>query len=196
MIGRRKGQPAEPAETQVPPLVDGGTELTRRRFTIRAIAAIGGACATVVAIPIAAMTTAAGWRARSPLRFLSNSIAPTLRSNDWSQVGALTDFEVGVPKHVEIERDIVDGWVTEHASIAAYVVRDSDTEARVLDPHCTHLGCPLSWSGGAGRFLCPCHGGAFGADGVPVSGPPPRPLDGYETRVDGGQVMIRTLLES
>lgn len=196
MIGRWNRRPANPAVTPIPSPDGGGSGLTRRRFTIRAIAAIGGACATVLAIPIAAMTTASGWKARSPFRFLSNSVAPTLRSDEWAAVGALTDFEVGVPKHVEIDRDVVDGWVSEQAAIAMFVIRDSDTAARVLDPHCTHLGCPLSWSGGAARFVCPCHGGAFDVNGAPVAGPPPRSLDQYETRVDGGQVMIRSLLES
>ena len=64
----------------------------------------------------------------------------------------------------------------------------------VFDPHCTHLGCPLSWSNGAAAFVCPCHGGMFGSTGAVLSGPAPRPMIRYETRIEGGEVFIGTFV--
>ena len=36
---------------------------------------------------------------------------------------------------------------------------------------CTHLGCPTRWSPVESKFLCPCHGSAFDADGINIAGP-------------------------
>ncbi len=42
---------------------------------------------------------------------------------------------------------------------------------------CTHLSCPVIPQPERGRFFCPCHEGVFNiATGVPMSGPPRRPL--------------------
>jgi menaquinol-cytochrome c reductase iron-sulfur subunit len=94
-----------------------------------------------------------------------------------------------------IERPIVDGWVERIAPVGVYVLRESDSKATVIDPHCTHLGCPVEWSSGSGSFLCPCHGGSFDPEGYPTSGPPPRRLDTYETRVVDGEVQFRKLTD-
>jgi hypothetical protein len=42
----------------------------------------------------------------------------------------------------------------------------------------------------AGNFICPCHGGVYDFSGKVIGGPPPRPLDRFQTRVQGGQVEI------
>ena len=94
------------------------------------------------------------------------------------------------------DRPIVDGWVVRDAPVGVYVLREGDDKATVLDPHCTHLGCPVEWSGGSGNFLCPCHGGSFDPEGYPVAGPPPRRMDVYETRVKDGEVQFRELTEA
>ena len=36
---------------------------------------------------------------------------------------------------------------------------------------CPHLGCRPAWDQAGGRFLCPCHGSAFAADGRRLAGP-------------------------
>ena len=57
-----------------------------------------------------------------------------------------------------------------------------------LDARCTHMGCPVLLT--AEGFVCPCHAGRYDADGRPVSGPPPRPLDVLRVTEDGGVVVI------
>ncbi len=170
------------------------TDPSRRRFLIRVATVLGGAIAAVLAVPVAGFMTAPGWGARTAPKLLSTTVAPTLRSEDWASVGRVTDFEVGVPKYLEVERHIVDGWVTEDAPVGVHVVRTTDEDVVVFDPHCTHLGCPLSWSNGAAAFVCPCHGGMFGSTGAVLSGPAPRPMIRYETRTEGGEVFIGTFV--
>lgn len=174
--------------------VPGGSDPSRRRFMIRVMTVLGGAIAAVLAIPVAGFATAPGWQAKTPPKLLSTSVAPTLRSDEWTSVGKIVDFEVGVPKYLEVERHVVDGWVSENAPIGIQVVRTTDDEVVVFDPHCTHLGCPLSWSTGADAFLCPCHGGSFNSTGEVVSGPPPHPMIRYETQTTGGEVFIGTFV--
>ncbi len=53
---------------------------------------------------------------------------------------------------------------------------------------CTHLSCAVLWNRTQGRIDCPCHNGEFDPrDGVPIAGPPPRPLPRVllEERADG-----------
>ncbi len=37
---------------------------------------------------------------------------------------------------------------------------------------CPHLGCKVHWQRDERQFFCPCHGGAFDAEGRPTAGPP------------------------
>jgi len=55
---------------------------------------------------------------------------------------------------------------------------------------CTHLGCGVHWEQDDQTFLCPCHGGRFGPNGVVLSGPPPAPLPRYATVVEQGAVYV------
>jgi isorenieratene synthase len=56
--------------------------------------------------------------------------------------------------------------------------------AAAFDLRCTHQGCPVqpivpaagAATTAAAGFACPCHGGRYDEAGVPVAGPPPRPL--------------------
>jgi cytochrome b6-f complex iron-sulfur subunit len=56
---------------------------------------------------------------------------------------------------------------------------------------CTHLGCVVAWDQHKNVIHCPCHEGIFNpTTGQVVSGPPPRPLSGYELAVKDGKVLI------
>ena len=59
-----------------------------------------------------------------------------------------------------------------------------------ISTRCAHLGCPVRWHQASEKFICPCHGGAYGSDGKVETGPPVRPLDRFETRVEGGRVFV------
>jgi len=59
-----------------------------------------------------------------------------------------------------------------------------------ITSRCSHLGCSVLWVEASERFICPCHGSVFDAEGVRVSGPAPRPLDRFYTRLFDGQVQV------
>jgi Rieske Fe-S protein len=192
-IDRTPSGPVEPGSTASGESRDRSAALSRRSFVVRVLGLIGGAIATILGIPVAGFALAPGWQARTPVRVLSNPIVPTLRSSGLTSVGKLADFEVGVPQYVTVDRPVVDGWVEENAPVGVHVVRTSETDIAVFDPHCTHLGCPLAWSSGSRSFACPCHGGSFNSAGEVIAGPPPRPMTRYETRVQDGEVFIGAL---
>jgi Rieske Fe-S protein len=169
--------------------------VSRRTFVIRAMSVLGALAVAIVAVPTAAFMSAPGWLSTAPKRLLSHTVSPAQRSEEWTSAGPIDRLRLGQPQHMIIERAIVDGWVKRDAPVGVFVLRESDTKAVVLDPHCTHLGCPVEFSTGSGSFLCPCHGGAFDPEGFPSGGPPSRRLDAYETRVEDGEIHFRHLLD-
>ena len=74
--------------------------------------------------------------------------------------------------------------------VPVQVVREGQS-LRALSTVCPHLGCRVRWEGQEQRFFCPCHNAAFDREGKVVSGPPPRPLDRYETEVVDGSVYLK-----
>jgi Rieske Fe-S protein len=60
----------------------------------------------------------------------------------------------------------------------------------VLSDVCTHLSCKVHWDETQAAFVCPCHDAEFDARGHVVSGPPPRPLDRFEAKIENDQLLI------
>ena len=111
----------------------------------------------------------------------------------WLRAGALADLtpNVPVPKVLAISRQ--DGWYRQRARQTVFVVWDGGKTVHALSATCTHLGCQVRWDPGSTTFRCPCHGGVFDVQGAVVEGPPPRPLDRVEARIDtaGSDVLVR-----
>ncbi len=64
------------------------------------------------------------------------------------------------------------------------ILVNSEKGLKALSTTCTHLGCKTYWEPDKDRFYCPCHEAVFDTEGNVVSGPPPRPLDSYDVKVD------------
>jgi menaquinol-cytochrome c reductase iron-sulfur subunit len=90
----------------------------------------------------------------------------------------------------------IDGWKIASEKMAAWVVRRPGGEVVAFGPQCTHLGCAYHWEDGRNEFVCPCHNSTFGIDGKVLSGPAPRPLDRYQTRLDGNKLLIGPMVRS
>jgi Rieske Fe-S protein len=77
----------------------------------------------------------------------------------------------------------------EYAGEPAEVVRTaSGVVARSL--LCSHFGCRVQWEAAKERYQCPCHQGAFDAEGRPVAGPPTRPLRALPVEVAGRDILV------
>ncbi len=110
------------------------------------------------------------------------------------EVASLADMEVGTPQEVVFYRTRIDGWKTSKDKTTAWVVKTAPDAAIAFSPQCPHLGCIYHWEEDDMEFLCPCHASAFATDGRILAGPAPRPLDRYASKVEGGKLLIGSVI--
>ena len=77
-----------------------------------------------------------------------------------------------------------------HGTTPLFVVRSSSTEIGAVSAICTHLRCIIKWSRDTRRFVCPCHAGAFDADGNVLFGPPKSALRQYPAEVRADEIIV------
>ncbi len=149
---------------------------SRRRFLSGAIAAMGGVITAVVGIPAIAYIVGP---------------ALTQQAVEWIQLGSVRKVEKGTPTLFKVTLTHQTGWVTSQEEIDAYVLTDDGQNFVALSNICTHLGCRLRWIPEQGKFFCPCHNGIFNKDGSIVSGPQPRPMDRFQTKLENDTIFIK-----
>jgi len=80
----------------------------------------------------------------------------------------------------------------EGSNSTVLVVRDTSTNNLLaVNPTCTHAGCIVAWQATAQKFVCPCHGSAFGSDGKVLKGPAKKPLKTYQAKIENNSVMVK-----
>ncbi len=112
------------------------------------------------------------------------------RTREWRPLGSIEKVDVGTPTLFKARIERTTGWVTEEEKVSVYVITEDGREFRGLSNICTHLACRVRWIEDKEVFYCPCHNGVFAKTGEVISGPPPRPLDEFELRVEGGQIQV------
>jgi menaquinol-cytochrome c reductase iron-sulfur subunit len=153
--------------------------LTRRNFYIGAIYGLGAAIGAALGLPAAIYLL----------------LPPKLRKADqWVEIGDVTRLAPNSATEMTFRRNRVDGWKVSSEKATAWVVKQADNSVVAFGPQCTHLGCAYHWDEGKTEFICPCHNSLFSIDGKVTSGPAPRPLDRYETRVDGKKLLLGRLI--
>jgi menaquinol-cytochrome c reductase iron-sulfur subunit len=155
---------------------DEGKQINRRTFIGFATWAIGGLISISVGIPA-----------------VSYIVGPSLQKKDtqeWIRIGSASKVEVGTPTLFKVKINKQVGWIVNEAELAVYILTANGIDFLALSNICTHLGCRVRWISDQGKFFCPCHNAVFDQDGQVVSGPPPRPLDHYQVKVENGQLFI------
>jgi Rieske Fe-S protein len=92
----------------------------------------------------------------------------------WISVGQSSDYTVGETKLFKEDK--------------LYVIR-TKTGFEAMSAACTHLGCVVDRETD-GTYLCPCHKSAFDAKGLVTHGPAKKPLVWYQTKEEGGTVLV------
>jgi menaquinol-cytochrome c reductase iron-sulfur subunit len=127
-------------------------------------------------------------------------LAPALRHparEGWIKLGDVAAFEHGVPTKVDFPETVADAWVATRVLRRVWVYTDDGLHFTVFNGHCPHLGCAFQFDAEPvpqyhrepNVFHCPCHHGVFDRKtGAVLAGPPPRPLDRLETKIENGAV--------
>ena len=115
------------------------------------------------------------------------------KEEEWIEVGDISRIGTNSPVEMSFRRNRVDGWKVLSEKSTAWVVKTADDKITAFGPQCTHLGCAYHWEEGKNEFLCPCHTSLFAIDGKVIGGPAPRPLDRYDTRVEGKKLLVGRL---
>jgi menaquinol-cytochrome c reductase iron-sulfur subunit len=119
-------------------------------------------------------------------------VSPTFRRvapEDWIKLGEADLFEVDTPTKVDFVETINDAWVENRVLRSVWVYTADGEKFTVYNGRCTHLGCGFGFDKESKRFKCPCHQGVFDVQsGAVLAGPPPRPLDRLETKIEGGNL--------
>jgi Rieske Fe-S protein len=108
----------------------------------------------------------------------------------WVSLGAIDTFPLGETRLAKFTNPVGRPWDGETDGVACWVRRTAATEFQVFALNCAHLGCPVRWFPQSQLFMCPCHGGAYYADGSRASGPPERGLFTYDSKIVGNKLQI------
>lgn len=152
------------------------TDINRRGFVKMALASIGTIITAIISLPAIAYLISPATKAQA--------------QDAWIPLGPLEKFPPGKPTLVNFTRTTVNGWDKTANSYGAFVMRYTSNDLKVYSNLCTHLSCRVNWKDDLQEYVCPCHDGHFDNQGKVLSGPPPRPLDEYETKVEDGILSI------
>jgi quinol---cytochrome c reductase iron-sulfur subunit, bacillus type len=124
-------------------------------------------------------------------------LPPRLRKEQqWVDAGDVSKLEPNVPVEMVFRKNRLDGWKLSSEKQTAWVVKLAGQNVVAFGPQCTHLGCAYHWDERKSEFLCPCHNSVFSIDGKVVSGPAPRPLDRYSSKIENGKLLLGEVHES
>ncbi len=151
--------------------------ISRRDFVKVVTATLSGIMGAAMGIPIIA--------------YLVDPALNVQTSEAWIPLGPLENYPVGSsPKAFSFTRSNINGWEKTVNSYGGFIVRKSENDVLALSNRCTHLSCSVNWDEGRKEYVCPCHDAQFDMEGNVNAGPPPTPLDHFETKVEEGNLFV------
>ncbi|QEE31339.1 Rieske 2Fe-2S domain-containing protein [Terriglobus albidus] len=150
--------------------------ISRRWLLLKIGAAFNAVVGVAVAVPV--------------LKYLLSPVKPDDAYKSWVSLGPIESFPVGETRLAKFISPGGRAWDGETDGVACWVRRVAVKEFQVFAINCAHLGCPVRWFPQSQLFMCPCHGGAYYADGSRASGPPERGLFTYDTKIVEGSLQI------
>lgn len=174
-------QPAPQATNTLEPSVEvastKGAGHSRRVFLFKISLLLNAAVGAVIAIPLFGY-------------LLGPALRKSAADDSWVDIGEVGTFPEGETRLVNYRNPVTTEWDGQTGDIPCWVRRVAGSKFQVFAINCAHLGCPVRWFAQSKLFMCPCHGGAYYADGTRASGPPERGLFEYDVKLVGGRLMI------
>jgi Rieske Fe-S protein len=155
---------------------EGRLEVSRRWLLVKIAVLFNAVIGLVIAIPV--------------VKYLLSPITGEQGYKSWVSLGGIDQFPVGETRLAVFTNPIRRGWDGDTDRVPCWVRRVATDQFTVFAINCAHLGCPVRWFPQSGLFMCPCHGGAYYADGSRASGPPERGLFTYDARIADGRLEI------
>jgi Rieske Fe-S protein len=150
--------------------------VTRRSLLMKVGIALNAVVGVAIATPVIA--------------YLLSPVKKKGAYNSWISLGSLDQFPVGQTRLADFENPYNRPQDGETAKVSCWVRRLSADQFQVFAINCAHLGCPVRWFPQSELFMCPCHGGAYYADGARASGPPERGLFTYDYKIVKAELQI------
>jgi Rieske Fe-S protein len=151
-------------------------QINRRQFLTIATWSIGGLISLMMGIPA--------------IPYILGPALAREKNQSWTRLGSIKKVELSTPTLFQINIKRNTGWLVEEENVAIYVLTDNGRDFIAMSNICTHLGCRVRWIADKAIFFSPCHNGVFDREGKVISGPPPRPLDRYEVKIENNQILI------
>ena len=157
--------------------VPGG--LSRRQMYLKLAMLFNGVVGVFLGIPV--------------VRYLLSPVTRGRKSGyeSWISLGTIDRFPSGQTRLATYRNPVALSSDGETAEVACWVRNVDGEKYQVFAINCAHLGCPVRWFPQSGLFMCPCHGGAYYADGSRASGPPERGLFEYPFKILDGNLHIQ-----
>lgn len=150
--------------------------VSRRWLLLKIGALLNAVVGVAVAVPV--------------VKYLLSPLKPDEAYKSWISLGSVDTFPIGETRLAKFTNPVSREWDGETDRVACWVRHNSPQEFQVFAINCAHLGCPVRWFPQSQLFMCPCHGGAYYADGSRASGPPERGLFTYDTKIANGELQI------
>lgn len=144
---------------------------TRRGIFLQLGILLNAAAALAVGIPVVRFLFSARLRERRP------------GYDSWVALGRVSVYPIGETRLATFRNPVVTPTDGDTAKVSCWVRNVDGRHFQVFAINCAHLGCPVRWFPQSNLFMCPCHGGAYYADGARASGPPERGLFEYRYKI-------------
>jgi len=103
-----------------------------------------------------------------PLAAVGSLLLPVLR---------FTLFSYGkILEKVTIQKNRLVSKITKIDNPPMFIIARNETPIKVLDSHCTHMGCIVNFDSKTNEFICPCHGSRYNINGINIKVPTKKPL--------------------
>jgi Rieske Fe-S protein len=155
------------------------SDLSRRQMFMKIATLFNGVVGVLLAIPVFCYVL-------SPITRAQNS-----GDERWISLGSIDQFPSGETRLATYRNPVAQASDGETADLPCWVRHVDSSRFQVFAINCAHLGCPVRWFPQSGLFMCPCHGGAYYADGSRASGPPERGLFEYPFKILDGNLHIQ-----
>ncbi len=149
-------------------------KMSRRRFFIAGNAAVQGALALLVGVPVVGYVLGAIF-----------SPQPTA----WVKVGPLARIPPNTTTEFAIQVPIRGAGESTTRPVGVFILK-SGNQLFAFSNACTHMGCPVQWIGYQQLYKCPCHGGVYDRLGRVINGPPPYALRQFQHKIVNGDLYV------